>query len=140
MKGRVLLWKARMSENASYKVVALFVSLVLWLTMMHRRDAVVTRELDLQFLLNPNYAITNQLSERVQVQLSGGREAVRRFSQSEDTFTVDLSRLKPGRHVVKLSQEGLDLPMGVKVLSIEPGEVTADIVEVNKSPEDAEKE
>jgi hypothetical protein len=50
-------------------------------------------------------------------------------------FTVDLSGARVGRQVIQLSREGLNLPIGARVLSIEPREFTAVLRETNKTRE-----
>ena len=36
-------------ENGSYKLVALFISLILWLTILGRREFVVNKEIEVEF-------------------------------------------------------------------------------------------
>lgn len=121
--------KSNLSENMSYKIVALFVTLVLWLTMLSRKDTVVTREMPVQYLISPNHILVNEPKKVARVKVSGRRTALKKFSQNEDGITVDLTRLTLGRHLVRLNQEVLNLPLGVKVLSIEPDEIEANIKE-----------
>ena len=117
-------------ENGSYKAVALVVALVLWMTMQGRRDTVLTREMEMQILLSPGLAITNPIPQVVKVEVSGPRVALKRLSERQEPFTVDLGAAEPGRKVVKLTKDGLNLPLGAKVLSIQPREFLAVIIEV----------
>lgn len=121
--------RSRLSENLSYKIVALFVTLVLWLTMLSRKDSVLTRELPVQYLVAQNYVLANEPKKVVRVKVSGSRSALKKFSQSDDGVPVDLTRLSDGRHLIRLNQEILNLPLGVKVLSIDPDEIEANIKE-----------
>lgn len=121
--------KSRLYENLSYKIVALFVTLVLWLTMLSRKDTVLSRELPVQYLISQNHNLGNEARKRARVKVSGSRAALKKFSQSDEGITVDLTRLSAGRHIVRLNQEILNLPLGVKVLSIEPDEIEANIKE-----------
>ena len=126
---------AKVSENASYKIVAFFVTVVLWLTMLSRRDAVMTREMSLLFLLPNHVSMKNDVPRRVVVKLAGPRLALQRYVQSESDLTVDLTRLPTGRVKVHLSQGNLSLPLGVKVLAIEPEEVLVDLKDTDTSGE-----
>jgi hypothetical protein len=38
-------WTSYVTENFSYKMVALFISLILWLTILGRRDFVLSKKL-----------------------------------------------------------------------------------------------
>lgn len=119
-------------ENGSYKTVALVVALVLWMTMQGRRDTVLTREMEMQVLLSPQLAITNPIPQVVKVEVSGPRVALKRLAERREPFTVDLGQARPGRQLVKLTKDSLNLPLGAKVLAIQPEEFLAVIVEVEK--------
>ncbi len=117
-------------ENGSYKTVALVVAMVLWMTMQGRRDTVLAREMAMQVLLSPGLAITNPIPQMVKVEVAGPRVALRRLAERQEPFTVDLGAAQPGRQLVKLTKDGLNLPLGAKVLSIQPSEFLAVIIEV----------
>ena len=119
-----------LTENASYKFVALVVALVLWLTMQGRRDMVLTREMEMQVMLAPGLTISNPIPPTVKVEISGPRVALRRLAERTDPFTVDLAQAQVGRQLVRLTKDSLNLPLGAKVLSIQPQEFLAVIVEV----------
>lgn len=118
-------------ENGSYKAVALVVAMVLWMTMQGRRDTVLTREMAMQVLLPPNLAITNPIPQMVRVEVSGPRVALKKLAERREPFTVDLGQAGSGRQLVRLTKDGLNLPLGAKVLSIQPEEFLAVIVEVS---------
>ena len=119
-----------LTENASYKAVALVVALVLWMTMQGRRDTVLAREMEMQILLSPRLAITNPIPKVVKVEVSGPRVSLKRLAERQEPFTVDLGAARPGHQIVKLTKDGLNLPLGAKVLSIQPSEFLAVIIEV----------
>lgn len=119
-------------ENGSYKAVALIVAMVLWMTMQGRRDTVLTREMEMQVLLSPQLAITNPIPQVVRVEVSGPRVALKRLAERREPFTVDLGQARAGRQLVKLTKDSLSMPLGAKVVSIQPNEFLAVIVEVEK--------
>lgn len=124
------IW-ARTSSNASYKVVALAVALVLWVTMQGRRDTVLSRDLEVQVLLSPGLAIANPIPSMVKLEVVGPRVALKKFAERKEPFLVDLGFAKPGRQLVKLNKDNLGLPLGAKVITIQPQEFLAVIVEVD---------
>ena len=52
---------------------------------------------------------------------------------------MDLSRLPVGRSIVRLNKDGLNLPLGVKVVDIDPKEIRVRIKEVIPSEEKNKK-
>lgn len=131
--------KSWFSENTSYKVVAFFVAAVLWVTMLGRKESVTARDYELQFLLSANQSVTNQVRQKVRVEVSGPRMALKKFAEGQGVYTVDLNNLRPGRQVIFLSGEGLSLPVGVKLLSIYPEEIVVFIKE-DLSPDGKSKD
>lgn len=125
MKTRKEGLKAWILENSSYKIVALLVTLILWVTILGRRDFVVTKEMDVEFLLPKNVNLETVKSEKkVLVKVSGPRTALRRFGQTPGSITLDLTQasVKTGKNQFKARFEAknIEIPFGVKIVSIEP--------------------
>lgn len=116
--------RVRVTENLSYKFVALGVALVLWLSMLGRKDSTLVKEFELQVLLPPKLELQTQIPQIVKVEVGGPRVALKKINQMSPVFTVDLTAARPGRQVVELSKDGLNVPIGARVLSIEPREFT----------------
>lgn len=119
--------KFSLTENLSYKFVALGVALILWMSMLGRMDSTLMKDFELQVLLGPNLELTTQIPQVVKVEIAGPRVALKKIYQMNPVFTVDLTAARAGRQVVQLSREGLNLPIGARVLSIEPREFTVQI-------------
>lgn len=122
--------RAQATENLSYKIVAFFVTLVLWLTMLSRKDAVVTRQMALQILLPPHIVMESKVPKNVVVKLSGPRIALQKYSDSEEDLVVDLTRMPPGHSRVRMGQSNLSLPIGIRLLAIDPEEIFVDLKEI----------
>ncbi len=116
--------KFRVTDNLSYKFVALGVALVLWMSMLGRKDSTLVKEFELQVLLGQGIELENKIPPLVKVEVAGPRVALKKINQMHPVFQVDLTGAKPGRQVVELSRDGLNLPIGAKVLSLEPKEFT----------------
>jgi YbbR domain-containing protein len=121
--------KFHISENTSYKIVALFVTFVLWLTLVSRRDAVVSRQMALQVLLPPHIALANPLPKTVSLKLTGARLVLQKYLESEDDIALDLTRMPPGHSKVHLSQNNLSLPLGIRVIAVDPDELLVNLRE-----------
>ncbi len=122
------------SENFSYKLVALFISLILWLTILGRRDFVLTKTIEVELLVNPQYQLVAQTSDIVRVKVSGPRSALKKFSDSNTSqlITLDLGDRGPGIIDVSIPIAKIDLPFGVKLISVRPNIIRAEIVKLSE--------
>lgn len=114
-------------DNMSYKFVALGVALVLWFSLLGRRDSTIMKDYQLEVLLAPEMELAIPTPEFVRVEVMGPRVALKKLGQIPGVFTVDLTSASPGRKKVRLSAEGVALPLGARVLSIEPKEFVTEI-------------
>ncbi len=116
--------RERVFDNLSYKLVALFVTLILWVTMLGRKEIVTEFDLPIQFLTSSTQVLFGEPSNQWgRVKLIGVRSSVRQFHRRDEALIVDLSRLGYGDHRVRLTKEALDLPLGLRLISIDPEEI-----------------
>ncbi len=114
--------KYRLTDNLSYKFVALGVAVILWMSMLGRKDSTMMKDFELQVLLAPNLEMETQIPPLVRVEVAGPRVALKKINQMSPVFTVDLTSARAGRQLVQLAREGLNLPIGARVISIDPSE------------------
>jgi len=120
--------KAWVTKNGSYKIVALFVALVLWVTILGRKNIVLNHEVELQIHLATDQLLKNELPKNVKVRLSGPRMGLKSFVKSGELITLDLAHIPVGWHKVKIPKESLNLPLGVKLLSLKPAFVRVRLI------------
>lgn len=123
-------YKNMLLENGSYKLVALFVTLILWVTILGRRDFVLSKDMDIEFLLPRTIAIaeSNRL-RRVTVKVSGPRVALKKFAQNPGTITIDLGRqAEPGPVKAVITPRNVEVPFGVKVISVTPDTINIRLI------------
>ncbi len=118
-------WKDWIFENGSYKLVSLFVTLILWVTILGRRDFMLTKDMDVEFLLPRATIMESRLGERkISVKVSGPRTALKKFAQSPGSITFDLTKSevtdKNTRVKTVILTKNIEVPFGVKVVSIDP--------------------
>ncbi len=118
------------NENRNYKIVALFVSIVLWITILGRKDLVYSKNVDLQILLAPNYTVVNRVKAKVSVKVRGSRTGLKKFMKNSEAITLDLGSIGEGWSEIKINKEDISLPIGVDVLSVNPERIK---VKVKKS-------
>ncbi len=119
-------------ENGSYKLVALFVTLILWVTILGRRDFVQTKEVDLEFLLPRHMLIVGNVEKKVLVKVSGPRMALKKFAQNPGTITIDLGKSTLGPNKAMITPRNVEVPFGVKVLAITPEEILVNLANADK--------
>lgn len=127
--------------NGTFKIVALVVSIVLWMTIMGRRDLVQNHEMELQFILPAGHTIANQVTKSVEVKVTGPRAGLQRFTERERVIGMDLSKLKVGEHKLFVRTDNVNLPLGVKILSIEPQFVNVNLrqLELTRGQDESEE-
>ena len=118
-------WKQNLSENFSYKMVSLFIALILWLTILGRRDFVLSKTIEVEILVASGQVISAQSVDRVRVKVSGPRTALKRFMDSglSQQVTIDASVRGEGEYELEIPQSKIDVPFGVKVLQVKPSVV-----------------
>ena len=115
------------TENLSYKLVALCVTLILWMTILGRRDFVHVRDFQIQLVVPPTYQVLFQSEKTVQVRVSGSRMALRKFLDLNPLLEVEVAKVQEGRRSVSIPAESLELPFGVRLISIQPSRVQVEL-------------
>lgn len=128
-------FRFHLNEDTSYKIVAFFVTLVLWINILGRKNSIVSRDVDLEFLVRTTQVVASDVRKKVRIQLSGPRMVLKKYAQLEQAYTVDLWDAEPGKHRVHLNSQGLNLPSGVQLLSIVPKELIVVIKASSKKGE-----
>lgn len=121
--------KERIMENGSYKVVSLFVALVLWVAILGRKDFELNHKVALKFQI-PAYAkVSNRVTDQVRIRVSGPRLALKRFSDANSDLKIDLRGVGIGRTNLRIHEDDFVLPNGIRVLTISPSFLSIDIDE-----------
>ncbi len=99
----------------------------------------LTKDMDVEFLLPPNSVMQTQRGERkVSVKVSGPRTALKKFAQSPGSVTFDLTKsevlAKDTKIRAVIQIKNIEVPFGVKVIAIEP-----DALDVVLSPAEKRK-
>jgi YbbR domain-containing protein len=121
--------KDRLTENFSYKMVALFIALILWVTILGRRDFILTKNLEVEVMVGTHYIVANQNVEHVRVKVSGPRTALKKFIDSgvSQLILVDATTKPEGEYELNIPMDKIDVPFGVKVLQVKPTTIKAKI-------------
>jgi YbbR domain-containing protein len=123
-------WRHVFTENFSYKVVSLFIALILWLTILGRRDFSLTKTIEIELIPGPQQTISAQSTDNVKVKVSGPRAALKKFMESgmSQLVSVDVSKKGEGDIEIEVPVKQIDVPFGVKVISVKPNFIRARIL------------
>lgn len=135
-------WTGLLTENFSYKVVALFISLVLWLTILGRRDFTLYKEMKLELLASEGSRVEAQTATQVQVKVSGSRAALKKFLASplSQTLVLDISHKGEGVVDVDIPVNKVEVPLGIRVLGVRPNELQVEVVKAKGTSNEGKKE
>src|SRR5690242_14445248 len=101
-----------LSENSSYKVVALLITLILWVIILGSRESTVTKLVTVEYLLPKDQMVVNNIPREVAFRVSGPRLALKRFSEFSEPLTVDLSSALEGLTTVRIHPDSINVPPG----------------------------
>ncbi len=123
-------WKALVADNFSYKLVSLFIALILWLTILGRRDFSLTKTVEVELIPSVGSVVTSQSTDSVKVKVTGPRTALKKFMESgmSQLISIDISRKGEGDVEIEIPIKQIDVPFGVKVISVKPNFVRAQVV------------
>jgi len=112
-------------EDWSLKLLALTISLVLWLTVTGQNEPVTIRtSVLLNFIRPESFEIGNDPPRSVDVLLTASRHKLDRLSLPDLVATVDLSDQHAGERVLRLSDRAqMELPDGVKINAFQPSAI-----------------
>lgn len=125
-------FKDSFAYNLSYKLVAFFIALILWLSILGRRDFIVTKIVDVNFLTAHGYVVTGQSADSIQIKMSGPQPLLRKFNEKKQTLDVDILDKKVGLHEIDILANKIETPLGIKVLSIRPNVIRVEVAEDKK--------
>ena len=124
MKTTVTRMTDLISQNWLYKIVALIVAIAVWATTIYgRKDAIMLKTLNLEYILKPNFAIENPYRRTVQVKVSGPRDELDTFAMSATPVVINLADRPPGENAIPILPSEVAIPLGVKVMAIQPQQI-----------------
>ncbi len=124
-------WHKWIRTNNSYKIVALFITLVLWISVLGRKEETVEKYIDIKYKLKNNRAIKNNMIHQVVYTVTGSRRSLARYRKEDsDPIIIDLTDATLGRRVIQIPTEGISIPFGTQIISVIPKSIVVDIEEL----------
>ena len=121
------------TANIGTKLVSLVVAIVLWVVVLGSRNVEVSKEVPLEVLTPPELVVANEMPERLTFRLSGPKAFLRSvLDRREEPIRVNLIGNKPGLVTYRFFSDHIRLPIGVRVLSVNPSSVLIKLEAVKK--------
>ncbi len=98
-------------------------AIALWFFVLSSSGIEVSKEIKLVLDTAPNLMVSNDVTNKITVRLSGSKFFLRTITNSLDVLRLDLTDAKEGPTYYNISSDILRLPIGVKVLSISPSRI-----------------
>jgi YbbR domain-containing protein len=124
--------KDSVSDNFSFKIVALFISLILWMSVVNKRDFITTKEFDIDILTAENLVVMAQTSDKLKVRVSGPQPLLKKFNEASQIVAFDMTDKAPGFYDIDVSASKIDVPKGLRVLGLRPNTLRVEIIEKQK--------
>jgi YbbR domain-containing protein len=117
------------TRNFALKVLSLAIAFSLWLFVnFGERDTEQSLKVPLELRNIPAHLmITSPRVDFIDLRVSGPRTLLGRIDRSRVSFALDLNGVRPGPAVFRVDAESLNLPRGVKVVRINPAQVTLEL-------------
>lgn len=113
-------------EHFGYKIIALLIAMILWVTVVSHREMTMNQKVNVQFVVPTGFKIEGFDQIEITVQLSGPRPILKKFIDKYWTNTIVVPLRNPvvGPMAVEIPTSYFQLPPEVKVISITPREAT----------------
>jgi len=109
------------TANLSLKIVSLIIAIVLWFVVLGSRNVEVTKEVPLEVITPVDLVVANEVPDKVAFRISGPKAFLRNIlNRKEEPIRVNLSTAKAGLVTYRFFSDNIQVPIGVKVLSINP--------------------
>ncbi len=113
-----------MTDNLGAKLVSVVIAVVLWGVVLGSRNVEVTKEVPVEVMTSPDVVPSNDIPERLLFRLSGPKAFLRTIlDRREDPIRINLTGVKPSVLTYRFFSDSIRVPIGVKVLSVNPASV-----------------
>jgi diadenylate cyclase len=122
-------------DNWRVKLIALAVVSCSWLILASQQEVSLSISAPIRYVNLPSDLVLQEESvPMVGLTVSGRRTSVRTLKEQDVQVQVDLGKLGPGLHIIRLSDRNVDLPVGVKIERIIPQQIQVVLESALRNP------
>jgi hypothetical protein len=122
------------SEENLFRLGAFFLAVILWMSLMDRKEFQITHHFTLEFILPHGTVVSFQSADSVRVKFSGGRQIVRNWVDGErgqnSIFLIDLRGKETGEHELSLVSLMKQKYSQLNLVSVEPAELRLRLIQL----------
>jgi YbbR domain-containing protein len=112
---------ATIRSNLGLKLLSLGIAILLWFIVLGTRNVEVTKEIPIELITPADLVVSNEIPDKVSFRLSGPKAFLRTIiNRKEEPLKVNLSQSKAGLVTYRFFSDNIQVPIGVKILSITP--------------------
>lgn len=112
---------SKYTTNLSLKIVSVIIAVVLWFVVLGSRNVEVSKDVPVEIITPADLVVANEVPDKVTFRISGPKAFLRNIlNRREDPIRVNLSSAKAGLVTYRFFSDNIQIPIGVKVLSIVP--------------------
>lgn len=108
------------SEETNYKVVALFISLILWVWILSNKDSVIQKHMKIHYALPAGVDIVGPYPKEIQLTISGRRLTLNKYVQLDEPYEIDLVGSGESTVSIRLKEDTFEVPSGVNIVKVTP--------------------
>lgn len=112
--------KEYIGNNSSYKIIALMITLLLWLLVIGREHKVESKEMPIEVFAPPGYMVSKIEPESVTIKVKGHPKLINRFFLRQRGIDFTLDKFRKKRIRLKVTEDKVNLAFGIKLISISP--------------------
>ncbi len=113
-------WRA-LRENLGAKLISVAIAAALWFVVLGSRNVEATKEVPLEVITSPDLVPSNEIPDKIAFRLSGPKAFLRAIlDRRDEPIRVNMGGAKPGLVTYRFFSDNIRLPIGVKVLSVNP--------------------
>lgn len=114
------LWDL-LTANIGTKLISVVIAIVLWFVVLGSRNVEATKDIPLEVVTPSELVVSNDLPDKISFRLSGPKAFLRSvLDRREEPVRVNLAGAKAGLVTYRFFSDNIRVPIGVKVLSINP--------------------
>lgn len=111
-------WRRARRDTWLLRGAAFVISVMLWMTVLGGKKVEMTKKITLDYQLPKGLVISNQAPREVIFRVSGPRAFLKEIEDREMSIGIDLSTANVGDYEVPIREDMLDVPLGLRVLSV----------------------
>ncbi len=121
------------SHQIQLKCISVVLAFLLWFVVLGSRTSDLTREVPIEYTLSPGTVFAENPPDRLVVRVQGPKAFLRSVgSRLEEPLVVNLKDRRVGNHLLRFTPEMLNIPSGVKTISMNPPQVVFRLEELKK--------